>query len=171
MKIFFRIVLSLIPLLLFSMLMGCGFQLRGQCAVPTDLKVLRISPDEPFDAFQRTLRQTLKTQGIQFANSRNNRAATLVLSQMKFTETHLAYGSDIQVNRLLLGFSFQYTVLDPDDQKCLPPGTVQVSRELTVNPSDVLGTENERDRITKELYVDASLQFMRQLGSLVGSQH
>jgi outer membrane lipopolysaccharide assembly protein LptE/RlpB len=46
-------------------LTGCGFHLRGDFCIPPPLQILAISPDQPYDNFQRILRRILKDNQVQ----------------------------------------------------------------------------------------------------------
>lgn len=164
---FNKIFTPLLILLLSFLLTSCGFHLRGTFAIPPILKILRICPEEPFDPFQRLLRQTLKTNEITIvpAHCKDIKAAVLTLSQQAFTERVVGYGSDIQADRAVLQFSVTYQVQHPDGKILLAEGIVKVERDLPLNPNAVLGTDNERNRVKNELLNDAVLTLLRQLSA------
>lgn len=158
---------SLLILLCCFVLTSCGFHLRGTFSIPPLLKIIRICPEEPFDPFQRVLRQTLKTNEITImpAQCTDTKAAVLTLSQQAFTERVVGYGSDIQADRAVLQFSVTYQVQHPDGKTLLAEGVVRVERDLPLNPNVVLGTDNERNRVKNELLNDAALTLIRQLSA------
>lgn len=149
-------------------LSSCGFHLRGQAPIPSFLKLLRITPHQPFDPFQRALRFQFKTLGgviVQPCLDDNNFATLplLTILHQNFIERTTAFGPDVQVNRALLEFEMAYQITDAKGQIIVPPSNVLVQRELMINPNAVLGTEYERNRVQEELYIDAALQLCRQL--------
>lgn len=149
------------------LLTGCGFQLRGTFNIAPELRVLKIEPDQPYDPFQRNLRQAFKANCVTVLDwcDNNNNASILKLSNVNFTERTVAYGSDVQVNRVTLQFSFSYQVVNAAGLVIVPCNTVDVERDLTINPYAVLGTENERASVKTELYNDATDQLIRQLSN------
>jgi len=151
-------------LLLFSV--GCGFQLRGNLLIPTNLQTLQIAPNTPFEPFQRFLRQTLASNGVKILEPSDEEAKNVpvltILSQ-SFNERTVGYGPDGQVNRSILQLTVSFQLTDPSGKVLLPPSSVQVERALTVNPNAVLGTQNERERLKTDLYMDAISQMLRQM--------
>lgn len=168
---FCKIALLCVVVLSFS---GCGFHLRGDLCIPDFLRVLAISPDQPFEPFQRILRRTLKENQVQViegcslgANLATNGGAyipnILCIMKQTFSERNIAFGSDVQVNRVLLQFRVEYQVTNREGEVIVECNTLQVERELTINPNAVLGTDHDRQRVQNELYNDAAVQLIRQL--------
>ena len=153
-------------IIFFCLLAGCGFHLRGSFDIPSSLRVIQILPKQPFDSFQRALRKTLASNGVQViideSPSNQNQAILTLLSQ-SFSERNVAYGSDGQPNRALLKFNVVYQVKDSDGKLIIPSASVQVERELTLNPITYLATDNERTRLRSDLIADAASQLVRQL--------
>lgn len=154
----------LLPLIIYS-LSGCGFHLRGDLCLPAALQTLSICPDLPFDPFQRILRRSLRDNQVRVVENRNCPTPYNILSltHQGFSERAIAYGSDVQINRILLQYKVEYQITDPDGNVILDCNVVQVERELTINPNAVLATEHDRLRVQNELYNDAAIQLIRQL--------
>lgn len=148
---------------------SCGFHLRGSFSIPTALQILRLAPNQPLDPFQRPLRQALKSNSVQIVDDSDpnvcNVTSLIILSQSFFEKT-VGYGSDGQVNRVIIQFTVHYQITDPQGKVIIPSTAVQVERSLTVIPNAVLGTDYERAYVTKELYSDAASQLLRQLSVL-----
>lgn len=152
--------------LVFLLLNGCGFHLRGMCEVPCEIKILSIDPNDPGDPFQRVLRDVLKTNGIIVANCAEQKKYSNILkiSPINFIERAVAYGPSNQPQRATLQLTLTYEFLDKDCQVILPCNTIEVERDFTVNNSlSILGTENERLLVQHDLYNDAALLLVRQL--------
>lgn len=148
---------------------GCGFHLRGEYDIPAVFQKLRILPDLPFDPLQHHLRLTLKTANICVIDNcleEAKEASILTIVSQGFTERTTAYGPDVQINRATLQFTMVYHIVDKNGKVLIPASTIQVERELTVNPNALLGTEFERKRVREELYVDATLQLIRQISAM-----
>lgn len=146
-------------------LLGCGFHLRGDYPLPQEFRIIRILPDNAYDPLFVHLRYSLKNAGarILIAPCETEQPALLTVLSQGFTERTTAYGPDVQINRATLQFTLTYQITDANGKMLIPPSTIQVERELTVNPNAVLGTEFERQRVKDELYNDATLQLIRQI--------
>jgi len=150
----------------FCLLASCGFHLRGNFDIPNSLRIMRILPNQPFDPFQRSLKKTLISNGVQVVTDEDPRAkdsAKLTLQSQLFSERNVAYGSDGQPNRALLTFNVSYQISDAQGKLLIPGASVQVERELTLNPTAYLATDNERARLRNDLIIDAASQLARQL--------
>lgn len=141
-------------------LSSCGFELRGRTATPQRYAHLNLSPNTPYDPFQRVLRQSIKGNGIQYTS---HDAPVLSILKYEFSEQPIAYGSDGQVNLSFLKLKVTYELLSPSGSTLVEPSTVEVERDFTQQPNAVLGTDFERQRLQNDLYQDAASQIIRQL--------
>ncbi len=152
--------------LLLCLVTGCGFHLRGVFNIPDALKVIHIVPNQPYDPFQRALRQTLKTNAVQLVDAelaKASGAATLTILGHTISERTIAYGADGQPNRSLLTLTINYQLTDKNGKILVENGVAEIQRELAVNPNVVLGTDNERTRLKSEMILEGASQVVRQL--------
>ncbi len=159
------LIITLCLSVMLSTTTGCGFQLRGACPVPVSLRIMRVAPFYSYDPFQRSLRQTLTLMGMKIINEPypEKPLPLITIINQSFLERTTAFGPDVQVNRALLQFTLTYQIADSTGKLIVPPSSIQVVRELPINPNAVLGTDYERNRVQEELYQDATLQLVRQL--------
>jgi outer membrane lipopolysaccharide assembly protein LptE/RlpB len=75
----------------------------------------------------------------------------------------IAFGIDGQNNRVVIQLTLVYQITNVTGHDLICPTTIQVERELNVNPNAVLGTQSERDRVLLDLYHDVTAQIMRNL--------
>jgi len=164
---FIRFALGMMALLC---LMSCGFHLRSAFNIPPELKILKITPNQPYEPFQRVLRKTLIQNGIMIVDCEPGENATtpytLQLLSINFVERPVAYGSDVQVNRATLQLNVTYEIVDAKCCIVIPKRCIQVERDLSIVPNSVLGTEHERANVQAELYQDAATLLIRQLSSI-----
>jgi len=156
-------------ILVLSLLTGCGFHLRGAFSIPESLQTLQILPNQPYDIFQRTLKQFLKSNNITIVDpciTKTTNIPTLTILSQAFAERTLAYGSNGLPNRAVLELKISYQLTNPQGKRLGTNTLVTVERELTLNPNAVLGTDNERTYLQAELYRDAASQLVRQLSMI-----
>lgn len=154
---------------LFLLLAGCGFHLKGVFSMPPSLKTLQISPDQPYDDFQRVLKQLLKNNHIQIVEHDRARplpVATLTILSQTFSERTIAYGTNGLPNRAALELKISYQLSNVQGKLLENSSLVTVERELILDPNAILGTDNERGYLQTELYRDAASQLVRQLSML-----
>ena len=146
---------------------GCGFQLRGAVDLPQSLRVMQLLPNQPYDPFIRTLRQTLIQNGTTLTTEANNQdVTTLSIISQTFSERITAYGADGQANQSLIKLNVTYQLIDNTKKITLKKQSVMAERELTLNPRAILATDSERERLKKDLQQEAALRLVRQLSVL-----
>ncbi|HXH54336.1 MAG TPA: LPS assembly lipoprotein LptE [Gammaproteobacteria bacterium] len=156
-------------IIMLSLLTGCGFHLRGAFSIPQSLQILQILPHQPYDIFQRALKQFLKSNHIKIIeqNIENTLAVTtLTILSQAFSERAIAYGSNGLPNRAVLELKISYQLTDPKGNPLGNNTLVTVERELMLNPNAILGTDNERSHLHTDLYRDAASQLVRQLSMI-----
>ena len=156
-------------MIVLSLLTGCGFHLRGAFSIPQSLQTLQILPDQPYDAFQRALKQFLKSNHITLVEQTTENkkpVTTLTIVSQAFSERAIAYGSNGLPNRAVLELNISYQLSNPQGKLLRDNALVTVERELMLNPNAVLGTDNERSHLQVELYRDAASQLVRQLSMI-----
>ena len=152
-----------------SLLAGCGFHLRGAFSMPQSLQTLQILPNQPYDTFQRTLKQFLKNNNIKIIGQNIENTlpvATLTILSQAFSERAIAYGSNGLPNRAVLELKINYQLTNPQGKPLGNNALVTVERELMLNPNALLGTDNERNHLQVDLYRDAASQLVRQLSMI-----
>ncbi len=154
---------------IFSLLGGCGFQLRGAFSIPLALQTLQILPHQPYDTFQRTLKQFLKNNEVKIIEQdidNTVQIAKLTILSQAFAERTIAYGSNGLPNRAVLELKISYQLTNAQGKALGNNTLVAVERELMLNPNAMLSTDNERNHLHAELYRDAASQLVRQLSMI-----
>lgn len=149
---------------------GCGFHLRGSYNIPEFLKRLEIIPTQSMDPFQRMLKRVLMSNGIELiqpshlenTDSDEQSISTLTILHQDFQEQALAYALDGQLKRARLSLQIEYQLDTKTPQKSIQ-GQVRVSRELDIEPNNILSTDHERQRLKNDLSTEAALQLVFQL--------
>lgn len=149
-------------ILILTFIAGCGFHLRGAVSFPTWLKTVYITPDDPYEPLQKTVRRTLERNKITLVTEINKETAVLELTTPDFTESILALNAMGQSQRFKLTISFQYK-LSYAGNLLRPLTTIQSSRDFTLAPGQILSGDNERRLIKDELLQEATSQLFRQL--------
>lgn len=146
------------------LLQGCGFHLRGAYAIPEALKIIHIRPCQPYDPLQRALRQMLAGNGVQIVDGASHDEippSTLTIKNQNFEERPIAYGVDGRVTRTRLALELAYAIdIQPAHHY---EHTIHVARDYNLNPNNVLGTENEGNRLKEDLYEAAAAQCVLEL--------
>ena len=143
-------------------LAGCGFQLRGTAALPFD-----------------TLYMPGASGGIALDLKRNIQAGTrtVVVDDPKKAEAVLDFLAETREKVILslaatgrvreykLRYTVAFRVHDGKGGEFLPVNTVQLSRDITFNDSDVLAKETEEGLLYRDMQFDMVQQVMRRLAA------
>jgi LPS-assembly lipoprotein len=150
----------LFTLLLALLLSSCGFQLRG-------------TADLPF----HTLYMPGATGGIALDLKRNIQSGTrtTVVDDLKKAEAVLDFTQETREKLILslaatgrvreyqLRYRVGFRVHDGKGGEFLPVNTIQLTRDITFNDSDVLAKETEEQLLYRDMQFDMVQQVMRRL--------
>ena len=150
-------------LMLAALLSGCGFQMRGTAELP--FKTLYMPP--------------ATTPGIALDLKRNIQAGThtTVVDDPKKADAVLEFSQELR-DRLILSlaatgrvreyqlrYSVGFRVHDGKGGEFLPASTVQLTRDITFNDSDVLSKQTEEQLLYRDMQFDMVQLIMRRLAA------
>ena len=149
-------------LLLALLLSACGFQLRGSAALPFD-----------------TLYMPNTTGGIALDLKRNIQSGTrtTVVDDPKTAEAVLDFTQEIREKIILslaatgrvreyqLRYRVAFRVHDGKGGEFLPVSTVQLTRDVSFNDSEVLAKETEEQLLYRDMQFDMVQLVMRRLAA------
>ena len=150
---------ALVPVLALA---GCGFQLRG-------------TADVPFE----TVYIPGATGGIALDLKRNIEAGTRakVVADPKAADAIVQFTEDARQKEILsltgtgrvreyqLRYRVGFRVHDGKGGEYVPQSTIQLTRDITFNDSDVLAKENEEGLLYRDMQLDMVQQLMRRLAA------
>jgi len=151
---------------IFALLIGltaCGFHLRETNHLPPYFTKLDITPDTPWSAFQRELRQQLQVAGAHFSK---NPDYLIVIKNESESTNNLAYGANGQVNRVRIQLSIDFEVHNKDAKPLSATQHIMVSRDYGVNPNSQLSSDDEKRLIVEEIRKEAAAQMINRLMSV-----
>lgn len=157
--------LSVLTICLFT-LVGCfGFKLRGSYSFPTYLRTVYITPNDPYETFQRELRYRLKRNNIKVLCQATDQITTLEVTKPEIKEEVLAYNSSGQVQRSRLVYSVTYQLITKGKDGFKEKRTITRTRELSKTGNMLLTNESEEQIVRKELLNETINELLRQLTS------
>lgn len=138
----------------------CGFKLRGSYPLLKDLHVVYISPNDPYEPFQRSLRSRLKRYAIKVVCEPHPKVTSIYLSNPHFSEQVLAYGSSAEIQRYKISINLHYK-LQIKENTCTK--TIVRSRELSKSNNFILSNDSEEQTVKRELIEEAVNELLRQI--------
>jgi LPS-assembly lipoprotein len=142
-------------------LSACGFQLRGTASLPFDTLYM---PPATGGGIALDLKRNIQAGTHTTVVDDPKRADAL----LEFTEEVrekiiLSLAATGRVREYQLRYRVGFRVHDGKGGVFLPPGSVQLTRDITFNDSEVLAKESEEQLLFRDMQFDMVQQIMRRL--------
>ncbi len=152
----------LLSLLLLA-LAGCGFQLRGTADLP--FATLFMPPTNTAGValdLRRNIQSGTRTTVV---DDPKKAEAILEFSQEAREKHILSIAANGRVREFQLRYIVAFRVHDGKGAEFLPVNTVQLTRDVTFNDTDVLAKESEELLMYRDMQFDMVQQIMRRLAA------
>lgn len=134
-KLFLIIALS-------SVLSACGFHLRGEQALPPQLKTLYIDA-APYAPLTLALKQSLTSANIKIVSSAAESPLTLQILGENFNQNLANISANTLVKTYNLVYSVQFQILNKSRKVIYGPATVKAFSSYVVNDNQILGDNSQ----------------------------
>ncbi len=155
-------IAKLAALLLVLLLSACGFQLRGTAALPFDTLYMQSTTGGVALDLKRNIQSGTRTVVV---DDPKQAAAVLDFVQEVREKVILSLGSTGRVREYQLRYRVGFRVHDGKGGEFLPVNTVQLTRDISFNDTDVLAKENEEQQLYRDMQFDMVQQIMRRLAA------
>ena len=144
-----------------ALLAGCGFQLRGAYVLPYDSIFLSM-PD--YSELGAGLKRAIRASGgTRLAERAEDAQASLVPTIDARDRVILSLSGTGRVRELRLRYRYGYRIVDVKGRDLVPPGEIELWRDLTYDDSNVLAKEQEEVLLWRDMQTDMVQQLMRRL--------
>ena len=143
-------------------LAGCGFQLRGTADVPFDsVYVPGASGGIALD-LKRSIQAGTRAKVVD-----NPKQADAILQFLQETRQKviLSLSGTGRVSEYRLVYRVGFRVHDGKGGEFVPPATIELTRDISFNDSDVLAKESEEGLLIRDMQSDMVQQIMRRLAA------
>ena len=149
--------------LIFTLLLAaCGFQLRGTAALPFDTLYMQNTGGGVALDLKRNIQSGTRTRVV---DDPKQAAAVLDFTQEVREKVILSLGGTGRVREYQLRYRVGFRVHDGKGGEFLPVSTVQLTRDISFNDTDVLAKENEEQQLYRDMQFDMVQQIMRRLAA------
>ena len=152
-------------LMLFSLLMltACGFQLRGNYALPFDSLYIDLPENnDVYASLKRGIEAGSKTRVV---GDREQAQAWMIVSNDRVTKNILSLSSAGRVREFQLIRTFSFRVIDRSGREIIPQRDILLRRDLPFSDKDILAKEYEEALLARDMQSDLVNQILRRLAA------
>lgn len=140
-------------LILSSLLISCGFRLRGMVNKSIGFDNIAITNTSSVPDLTACLKSQLQTYGIHIINDTKKARYLLFLVKDSFTQQLTNVAASTIPRQYLLNYTLYYTVIEAKNNKpVIAEQQLVVTRQLTMNNNRLLGSDFEAALVIKEMH-------------------
>jgi LPS-assembly lipoprotein len=146
-------------------LAGCGFELAGTGSLPGQMAKTYLDTTEPNSDFFESLREALRSRGLEIVASEAEAGARLVISEDQTGQRVLS----VTARNIPREYEIFYTVtfaLTTDSEALIEPVSLVATRNYTFDETEVLAKSREERILRRALADDLARQVLRHIESV-----
>ncbi|MBL8391416.1 MAG: hypothetical protein JNN21_06025 [Candidatus Accumulibacter sp.] len=146
-----------------TLVAACGFQLRGSYSFPFESLYLSMPENSVIGA---QLRRSIRASNPNLLVPKASEAQVLFVPGSEARDrVILTVSGTGRVSELRLRYLFPYRLADNKGRDVVPPGSVELVRDLTYDDSQVLAKQQEESLLWRDMELDLVQQLMRRLAA------
>lgn len=147
----------------FVLLAGCGFHLRGSAALPAVMQQQVYLQVNGGGEFPRSLAAALRASKVNVLDTSTQGVATLAVPVAAFSSRMLTSGAVQRVGEYVVGFDVQFTLTDAQGKTVVPVQTISLSHEFAIDQTQFSAITSETEAIQRSLVREMTDAVMRRL--------
>jgi LPS-assembly lipoprotein len=144
---------------------GCGFQLRDDADLPSQMVRTQMVIDDEYSLLARRVRVMLEQNGVQFVGG-DQASAILEIPVNKVVTDVLTIGDNARVREYRVSHTVRFRLLDADGTELLGWQNLTQAREISFNEQRILAGSREQEYLEKELAETLSRMLISRLESV-----
>jgi LPS-assembly lipoprotein len=141
-----------------SLLVACGYHMRGSIALPAELKNIYAFGASGF--LNKELQEILKASDGKMAATPNEAGIVVKVLKEDIRRRVLSVGSTGKSSEIELDYYLRFQFYDNKENPLLEEQTIEIAREFFNDQTAILAKENEELMIQKEIYRQAGRMLM-----------
>lgn len=146
-------------------LTGCGFHMKGESNIPSEMEHTYIAAGDQYSIFYRELKLQLQANDVQIVESPAEATAILSIHFDKTDQRVLSVSARNTPTEYEVYYSIEYS-LDSGEKNIQPRQFITLTRDYTYDETLVLGKSHEEQVLREAIVDDLVRTVLRQLGSL-----
>tara|TARA_B100000941_G_scaffold90768_1_gene62872 strand:+ start:168 stop:656 length:489 start_codon:yes stop_codon:yes gene_type:complete len=145
---------STITYLIIAMLLsGCGYQLRGNIDLPSDLKQVSVV-SQKYSDLVRNISQRFSNSDIKVVNKSDRNLYRVKIVSEVFNRRQLSINISGRVNEYELIYNVTYQISGPDEKS--KEETLSLYRDYSFDENNIMGNADREAQIKKEMTSNAA---------------
>lgn len=158
----------LLPAVLALALAGCGFQLRERISLPTQFGAVRVVSIDRYSPLAQSLSEALERGGATIARE-GEAGAVLDLLAERWGDTPISVDALGRSQEYSLRYAVIFELRRADGAVIVPRQTIELARDYVSNPVNSIGTEGEREILSRELRREMAASVLRRIDAVFKS--
>lgn len=165
---------------LLAFLTACGFRPRSELVLPTDLGPVVVVSKDPNSRLADSLERRLAAVGLKLLDDAPGSpvnpdprkpidysgTAVLDLKTEQWGDLPIALDSLGRAQEYSLRYAVVFEVRDADGTIAVPEQTIELQRDYVGSPTNVVGTEGERETLIKEMEREMTDSILRRMDAV-----
>lgn len=140
----------LLMLLVAIAVSACGFQLRGEASLPSEMSSTQMIVNDENSTLARRVRIMLEQNGVRFTNGEEATAVLEIPTDRVVTEV-LTIGDNARVKEYRITHTVRFRLTAADGRELLPMQTLRQAREISFDEQKILAASREQEYLEKDL--------------------
>lgn len=158
-------LLSIVNISLLIFITACGFHLRGDIPLPSTLAPMYIDTKTPYNSLIDAIQATLSSYGIKQASSPKEANTILHILDIQSSEDLVSVSASTNTRQYAMKQTVTMELTDKNDKVIIPVSKITASNPLTVDSSQVLNMDSQKQTLSGEMNQAMVQQLMMKLGS------
>jgi LPS-assembly lipoprotein len=145
---------------------ACGFHLRGDVALPSNLQRVYVTSNDVEGPVLRYVEDTLKRSGATIEAAPGEGIADVKMSGVSVSTVVRSVSSAARVNEFAMVYHLELEITDGAGKVVLAKQPIEQVRTFTFDQTQALGTGTEQDTIRREMDRDMAQAVMRKIDTI-----
>lgn len=148
---------SVVVFFIASLLLGCGFHLKGQSSIPSELQTLELKLSTDPDFNNELITQLKKSSVKIITNDQLQTAAFLSVKLQQSPEVIVAQSSSTDLQVVRLKIQLEYSLKNAQGEWLALQQSISQTRDFEADTSQILGKDSEK----RQLYLQMKQSLVR----------
>ena len=158
-----RMIRILLATLLALALSACGFHLRNALRLPPDIGPVKVVSPDPYSPLAESLADTLRRIGAQPADPAATDVAVLRIRSERWGNLPISIDQFGRAQEYSLRYAVVFDLIDGKGQAVIATQAVELSRDYISSPTQLIGSESEREILAGELRREMTGAILRRI--------